>query len=213
MTRINTNEKKNMKKTLAIIALVAAFCTQASAQSSLGSVLGSLGEKLSGVIYTAPISLDGTYEYTGSAVSVTSSEGGILSSLAGTAVTTGIETKVDEYLAMVGIKPGAMSFTFNQADDSFTLNIAGMAIPGNYRVGDGEKTITLNFGKSMQFLSMTGTLETTSTSARMLFTVDKAMALIKKVAGKLGESSSKVAGIAKLAEGYDNYRIGFRMAK
>lgn len=213
MTRINTNEKKNMKKTLAIIALVAAFCTQASAQSSLGSVLGSLGEKLSGVIYTAPISLDGTYKYTGSAVSVTSSEGGILSSLAGTAVTTGIETKVDEYLAMVGIKPGAMSFTFNQADDSFTLNIAGMAIPGNYRVGDGEKTITLNFGKSMQFLSMTGTLETTSTSARMLFTVDKAMALIKKVAGKLGESSSKVAGIAKLAEGYDNYRIGFRMAK
>ena len=213
MTRINTNEKKKMKKTLAIIALVAAFCTQASAQSSLGSVLGSLGEKLSGVIYTAPISLDGTYEYTGSAVSVTSSEGGILSSLAGTAVTTGIETKVDEYLAMVGIKPGAMSFTFNQADDSFTLNIAGMAIPGNYRVGDGEKTITLNFGKSMQFLSMTGTLETTSTSARMLFTVDKAMALIKKVAGKLGESSSKVAGIAKLAEGYDNYRIGFRMAK
>ena len=65
----------------------------------------------------------------------------------------------------------------------------------------------------MQFLSMKGTLESSLGGARMLFTVDKAMAFLKKVAAKMGQSSSQIAGIASLADGYDNYRIGFKLNK
>ena len=210
-----------MKKLISILAIAAAVSVSANAQSILGGLLGgnagtTLTNVLDGVVgavYSGPITLNGTYSYNGIAVSATSSEGGIVSNLAGTAVTSGIEAKADEYLAKVGIKPGAMSFTFDSSDNSFTLNVAGLSLPGTYKVGDGERTVTLTFGKTMQYFSMTGTLESSMSGAKMLFTANKAMAFLKKIASKLGESSSQIGSIASLADGYDNFRIGFKLSK
>ena len=220
-----------MKKLISIIALAAAFSFSASAQSVLGDLLGKIGNGssssssstastigniltgLGGTIFSAPVSLNGTYTYNGIAVSATSSEGGILTNLAGSAVTSGIESKIDEYLAKVGIKPGAMTITFNSADNTFTWNVGGIPLSGNYKVGDEEKTVTLTFGKNMQFFCMTGTLESSLNGAKMLFTSQKAVAFLKKVASKLGQSNSQIGTIAKMADGYDNFRIGFKLAK
>ena len=208
-----------MKKFFSVLALAAVVAVSANAQSNLGGILGNLGNlgnvltNAAGAIYSGPVSLNGTYSYNGIAVSVTSSEGGIISNLAGSAVTSGIESKADEYLAKIGVKPGAMTWTFNNADNTFTLNVAGISIPGKYKVGDGEKTVTLSFGKSFQFLDMPGTLESTMSGARMTFTSAKAMAFFKKLAGALSQSSSQISSIAKLADGYDNYRIGFKLSK
>ena len=205
-----------MKKFFSVLALAAVVAVSANAQSNLGGILGNLGNVLTnaaGAIYSGPVSLNGTYSYNGIAVSVTSSEGGIISNLAGSAVTSGIESKADEYLAKIGVKPGAMTWTFNNTDNTFTLNVGGISIPGKYKVGDGEKTVTLTFGKSFQFLDMPGTLESTMSGARMTFTSAKAMAFFKKLAGALSQSSSQIASIAKLADGYDNYRIGFKLSK
>jgi hypothetical protein len=208
-----------MKKFFSVLALAAVVAVSANAQSNLGGILGNLGNlgnvltNAAGAIYSGPVSLNGTYSYNGIAVSVTSSEGGIISNLAGSAVTSGIESKADEYLAKIGVKPGAMTWTFNNTDNTFTLNVAGISIPGKYKVGDGEKTVTLTFGKSFQFLDMPGTLESTMSGARMTFTSAKAMAFFKKLAGALSQSSSQISSIAKLADGYDNYRIGFKLSK
>lgn len=211
-----------MRKLVSIVALAVAFSVSASAQGGLTDLLGgdktasTLGNILSGIagtVYSSPVTLDGNYSYNGIAISATSSEGGVLTNLAGTAVTAGLETKADEYLAKVGIKPGAMKWTFNAADKTFAVSIGSISIPGTYKVGNGERTVTLTFGKSFQFLSMTGTLESSSGGAKMLFTADKAMAFLKKLASTLGQSSSSIAGIANLASGYDNYRIGFKLAK
>ncbi len=208
-----------MKKFFSVLALAAVVAVSANAQSNLGGILGNLGNlgnvltNAAGAIYSGPVSLNGTYSYNGIAVSVTSSEGGIISNLAGSAVTSGIESKADEYLAKIGVKPGAMTWTFNNTDNTFTLNVAGISIPGKYKVGDGEKTVTLTFGKSFQFLDMPGTLESTMSGARMTFTSAKAMAFFKKLAGALSQSSSQLSSIAKLADGYDNYRIGFKLSK
>lgn len=208
-----------MKKFFSVLVLAAVVAVSANAQSNLGGILGNLGNlgnvltNAAGAIYSGPVSLNGTYSYNGIAVSVTSSEGGIISNLAGSAVTSGIESKADEYLAKIGVKPGAMTWTFNNTDNTFTLNVAGISIPGKYKVGDGEKTVTLTFGKSFQFLDMPGTLESTMSGARMTFTSAKAMAFFKKLAGALSQSSSQISSIAKLADGYDNYRIGFKLSK
>lgn len=208
-----------MKKFFSVLALAAVVAVSANAQSNLGGILGNLGNlgnvltNAAGAIYSGPVSLNGTYSYNGIAVSVTSSEGGIISNLAGSAVTSGIESKADEYLAKIGVKPGAMTWTFNNTDNTFTLNVGGISIPGKYKVGDGEKTVTLTFGKSFQFLDMPGTLESTMSGARMTFTSAKAMAFFKKLAGALSQSSSQISSIAKLADGYDNYRIGFKLNK
>ena len=215
-----------MKRILSILALALAVSFSASAQSALGGLLSNLAgagnggstltgivNSLAGVVYSAPISLNGTYSYNDVAVSVTSSEGGVLQNLAGSAVTSGIEGKIDEKLAKWGIKPGMMTITFNNEDNSFVWNIGKISLPGTYKVGDAEKTVTLTFGKTMQFFSMTGTLESGLTEAKMLFTANKTAGFLKKVVNQLGQSSSEVATIAKLADGYDNYKIGFKLAK
>mgnify|MGYP002624020215 CR=1 FL=1 len=220
-----------MKKILSVLALAAAMTVSVNAQSVLGSILGGLtgssssssstttstiGNILSGLagtVYSAPVSLDGTYTYSGSAVSVSSSEGNVLTNLAGTAVTAGIESKVDEQLAKVGIKPGAMTWTFNAEDNTFTCKVLGVSLPGTYKVGDGENTVTLTFGKTMKYLSMTGNLESSLTGAKMVFPANKAMAFLKKVAAVVGQKSSTVSTIASLADNYDNYKIGFKLTK
>ncbi len=215
-----------MKKFVCILALAAAFSTAASAQSGLGQLLGSLGANsstastianvvsgLAGTVYSAPVSLNGTYAYNGIAVSATSSEGGMVANLAGSAVTSSLETKADEYLAKVGIVPGVVKFTFNSSDNTFVMNVGSIPLSGTYKVGDAEKTVTLTFGKTMQYFCMTGTLESSLNGAKMLFPANKTVAFLKKVVAKMGQSSSTIGSIAKLADGYDNFKIGFKMSK
>ena len=201
-----------MKRFVTIAVLAFAVSFSANAQGLLGG-LGSILEGLAGTVYSAPVTLDGSYIYNGIAISATSSEGGVLTSLAGTAVTTSLETKADEYLAKIGIKPGSMNITFNSADNTFVWKVGSLSLPGTYKVGDGERAVTLTFGKSMQFFCMTGTLESSSTGAKMLFNANKTVAFLKKVAAKLGKSNAQIASLAQLADGYDNFRIGFKLTK
>ncbi len=186
---------------------------QSSKAASTVSAITNVVSGLAGTVYSAPVSLNGTYNYNGIAVSATSSEGGIVANLAGSAVTSGIETKADEYLAKVGIVPGVVKFTFNSADNTFVMNVGSIPLSGSYKVGEGEKTVTLTFGKTMQYFCMTGTLESSLTGAKMLFPANKTVAFLKKVAAKIGQSSSSVGAIAKLADGYDNFKVGFKLSK
>ena len=175
--------------------------------NAIGSVLGGL----LGTIVTP--TLDGTYNYNGVAVSMTMNEGGVVSSLAGTAVTSSVETKIDELLAKYGIKPGAMTVTFNDSDKTFTWTIGGFPFNGTYQLGLENKAITLNFGRTMKFFTMTGSMELTLDGVKMLFTSDKTTEFIKKALAKLGEKKTDVGTIAKMASGYDNYKIGFKLSK
>ncbi len=216
-----TYNRMIMKKVMLTLAVALSFAGAASAQSLLGGLLGGKASNtisnivngLAGTVYSAPVSLNGTYTYNGVAVGLGSSEGGVLSNIGGSAVASGIESKIDAQLAKVGIKPGAMTWTFNSEDNTFTLGVMGINIPGTYKVGDGENTVTLTFGKKFQYLSMTGTLKSTSSGAEMLFQANKALAFLKKVASVVGQASSEVAAVTKLAEGYDNFKLGVKLAK
>lgn len=216
-----TYNRMIMKKVMLTLAVALSFAGAASAQSLLGGLLGGKASNtisnivngLAGTVYSAPVSLNGTYTYNGVAVGLGSSEGGVLSNIGGSAVASGIESKIDAQLAKVGIKPGAMTWTFNSEDNTFALGVMGISIPGTYKVGDGENTVTLTFGKKFQYLSMTGTLKSTSSGAEMLFQANKALAFLKKVASVVGQASSEVAAVTKLAEGYDNFKLGVKLAK
>ena len=220
-----------MKKITVVLAGVAMLFASANAnaqllQSLLGgsgngstaaSTLGNLVNSLAGSVYSAPISLNGTYLYNGIAVNVSKSEGGVLSNLAGTAVTSGIEAKIDERLAQFGIKPGTFAFVFTPGEDNsqgtFVCSIGSIPLSGTYTVGQAEKTVTLQFGKVMKFLSMTGTLNSTLTGAEMVFPANKMLAFLKKVASVAGNYSSTIGTITSLADGYDNLKLGFKLAK
>lgn len=217
-----------MKKVLIATAALLLAGATVQAQSILSSIFGNKSENetssvastlsnvlggLAGVVYSAPVSLDGTYTYNGSAISVSSTEGGVVSNLAGTAVSSTIESKVDEKLAKFGIKPGSMTVTFNNTDNTFTWTVFGIPLNGTYKVGDGENTVTLTFGKTINYLCMTGNLKSTSNGAEMLFPSKKTLTFLKKIIAKAGQSNSNVAAIANAADGYDDLKIGFKLAK
>lgn len=210
-----------MKKLLSILALAAAMSFSASAQG-LGDILGGLTNNstvndilgnLGNVIYSAPVSLNGTYAYQGSAVSMSKSDGNLLTNLAGTAVTSGVEQKIDNTLAKVGVKPGITTFTFNAEDNTFSCNVMGLPLSGNYKVGTGEKTVTLTFGRTLRYLSMTGTLNPISGGFELLFPANKLLTFLKKCASLAGQKSSEIAAIASLADGYDTFKVGFKLVK
>lgn len=205
-----------MKRILTIVALAAAISVQANAQNlSLGSTITDLLSSLTGgsVVYSAPISLNGTYSYAGSAVSISQTNGSVVNNLAGSAVSTTIEGKVDDNLAKIGIQPGSMTVTFDRDTETFIWTVAGIPLPGTFKVGNNEETVTLTFGKNMQFFTLTGNLESTASGAKILFPAQRTAAFLKKVATKIGQSEGTLGTITKLADGFDSYKIGFKLAK
>ena len=205
-----------MKRILTIVALAAAISVQANAQNlSLGSTITDLLSSLTGgsVVYSAPISLNGTYSYAGSAVSISQTNGSVVNNLAGSAVSTTIEGKVDENLAKIGIQPGSMTVTFDRDTETFIWTVAGIPLPGTFKVGNNEETVTLTFGKNMQFFTLTGNLESTASGAKILFPAQRTAAFLKKVATKIGQSEGTLGTITKLADGFDSYKIGFKLSK
>lgn len=179
----------------------------ATVDAAIGNVLGDL---LGTVVKP---NLEGTYTYSGVAVSMTTNDGGVVSNLAGTAASSAVEAKVDEYLTKFGIKPGTMSITFYEADMTFVWTIGGFPFNGTFQVTPEMDAITLNFGRSLKFFTMTGSLDLTLEGVKMLFSSDKATEFIKKALAKLGEKQTDIGQIAKLASGYDNYKIGFKLAR
>lgn len=205
-----------MKRILTIVALAAAISVQANAQNnSLGSTITDLLSSLTGgsVVYSAPISLNGTYSYAGSAVSISQTNGSVVNNLAGSAVATTIEGKVDNNLAKIGIQPGSMTVTFDRDTETFIWTVAGIPLPGTFKVGNNEETVTLTFGKNMQFFTLTGNLESTASGAKILFPAQRTAAFLKKVATKIGQSEGSLGTITKLADGFDSYKIGFKLSK
>lgn len=197
--------------------LLQSLLGSATGSSTTGNTITNLISSLAGTVYSAPISLNGTYIYNGVAVSVSSSEGGVLSNLAGTAVTSGIESKIDARLAQFGIQPGLFTFVFtpnaDNAGGDFVCYVKSIPINGTFTVGQEEKTITLQFGKMMKFLSMTGNLNSTLTGAEMVFPANKMLTFLKKIASFAGQYSSTISTITGLADGYDNLKLGFKLAK
>lgn len=217
-----------MKKFFAILAAASLLftATPASAQllgkifgsssssSSTGSdILSGVLNSVAGTVFSAPISLNGTYIYNGLAMSTASGDGNLLSNLAGSAISSGIEGRVNGIIEKIGIKPGAMSFTFD-SDETFTCTVMGIPIGGTYKVGESEKTVTLTFGKVMQFFSMTGTLESGLTEAKMLFPANKMTTFFKKIASVVGKSSSSVSALSSITGGSNStLKLGFKLAK
>ena len=209
-----------MKKTFTVIAALAAFAATSKAQS-LGSLVSSLAGSsnvagtISNVIYaytgnTTAVSLPGSWTYTGPAISLESDNA--LSKIAGTAASASAESKVSGYLEKVGIRSGAVAFTFNE-DLSFSCTIKNIPLSGTWRTIDDGSKVQLQFGQNMKYLSMTGTLEGTAGGCKMLFNGKKFLDFVKKAMTYVGKADSTVGAISSLAGNYDSIKIGFNLSK
>ena len=130
-----------MKKIVVLLGSLMLFASAASAQNLLGGILKSVageqaGEAIGNVLSSvvgSTVDLAGNWTYGGVGAAVKSDN--ILSTVAGNAAISTIETKADNILAKAGISAGAATFTFNQ-DGTFSFKAGRLpALSGTYVQG------------------------------------------------------------------------------
>lgn len=196
--------------------MLAAVSYNAQAQSLTdllkGTKVGDVVDAVTNVVGAATntLSLPGTWIYKGAAVDLKSDN--TLSNLAGTAVTSGVETKINNAFEKVGLKEGAVTFVFNDGM-SFSCTIFGKTLNGTWKQNTDENKLTLQFGQTMKYLSMTGYYKTTTSSCEILFDANRFLSFLKSALSLVGKSSSTVGAISGISNNYDGMRLGFKLEK
>ncbi len=149
----------------------------------------------------------GTWGYTGPGVKFESDDW--TSEIGGTALEPAIISKLESAYALVGIKPGACSFTFER-EGAFTASLGSHNLSGTYEFDASTHVITLHFAKGKYDLgSVPGHAYISGEAFQLVFPVNRLVAMIKT----LGNKVSKLAALSNLLEKYDNVYIGFRFDK
>lgn len=204
-----------MNKTAAIIFLLLTSCgMQMYGQSlkdlfnkeTIRDIAGSVVEQLD----VLPKNIEGTWEYAGTAVKFTGDN--ILTTAASQIASGQIETRLDEYLQIVGIREGAFSYTFN-ADSTFTTSFNKMDFPGRYTFSEEANTIELDYGKNekLRGITLKTQVSVSLTSMELLFNADKLLDFINKISSSAG--NSKLSMLNALTSQYDGLKIGFELTR
>ena len=209
-----------MKKIVVILGSLMLFASAASAQNILGGILNSVtggnvgetvGNVLSSVIGGGTVDLAGNWTYGGVGAAVKSDN--ILSTVAGNAAVSTLESKADGILAKAGISAGAATFTFNK-DGSFSFKAGRLpAISGTY-VQNGNN-VTMKFGKVLSFLQLDGTVSATSNGCKVLFNGEKFMTFAQKLIeyAKKISTSQGVATVGNLLSTAKSVDAGFKLTR
>lgn len=204
-----------MNKTAAIIFLLLTSCgMQMYGQSlkdlfnkeTIRDIAGSVVEQLD----VLPKNIEGTWEYAGTVVKFTGDN--ILTTAASQIASGQIETRLDEYLQIVGIREGAFSYTFN-ADSTFTTSFNKMDFPGRYTFSEEANTIELDYGKNekLRGITLKTQVSVSLTSMELLFNADKLLDFINKISSSAG--NSKLSMLNALTSQYDGLKIGFELTR
>ena len=208
-----------MKKIVVILSSLMLFASAAGAQNILGGLIKSvagdkageaIGNVLSSVVGSS-VDLTGDWTYGGVGAAVKSDN--ILSTVAGNAAISTIESKADNILAKAGISAGAATFSFNQ-DGTFTFKAGRLpAISGTY-VQNGNN-VTLKFGKALSLLQMDGTVSATADGCKILFNGEKFMTFAQKVIeyAKKISTSQGVATVGNLLSTAKSVDAGFKLVR
>ena len=195
------------------------FASVAGAQNVLGGILNSIGSGnvgetignvLSGVVGST-VDLTGTWTYGGVGAAVKSDN--ILSTVAGNAAISTIESKADNILAKAGVSAGAATFTFNQ-DGTFSFKAGRLpAISGTYT--QNGNAVTMKFGKALSLLQLDGTVSATANGYKILFNGEKFMSFAQKVIeyAKKITTSYGVATIGNILSTAKSVDAGFKLTR
>ena len=150
----------------------------------LGNVLGTL---LGNAVPLTSDLIEGTWNYEGVACVLESESA--LTEMGGTVVTSKLESRLDGYLAKVGVEKGSCSFTFS-ANDSCVFAIKGREIHGVYKIDAEEKKIDFSFVHGN--LNFKTYVAYNVTDMNIVFDADRLLALIKNVTTAVTEKTSGI---------------------
>ena len=218
-----------MKKIFLIGALVASgfFCQNAKAQSLLqnllsgssisntskqstsdtkqnvGNLIGNLISSVTGDITTTQANLIGEWSYTDPSVQFESEN--MLTQAGGSAIATKCETKLAQYYKVVGIKPGAVVFTFAE-DGTCTYAVGSTKRQGTYVFNNEDKTVSITTatGQTVKtYVTISGN------KMALCFDGTKLLTLFNSISSKFQALST----VSALASNYNGMKVGFKFER
>lgn len=150
-------------------------------------------------------SLEGTWTFSGSAVEFESDD--LLQKAGGAVAANLVESKLNEQLEKLGIKPGTLSFTFNP-DSTFQTKLGTKKLSGTYSYDQASRTVELKYVK---LVKLNAKANCTSQQLDLLFNADKLLDLITLLSSKT--NSSVLQSVTSLADNYDGMRLGLALKK
>ena len=188
---------------------------EASAQFNFGKLLNSLVgdddeptryEKLAD---SAPSydKLLGTWYYSSPAIRL-ATENEVMSSVASSAVTSSLESKLVKAYSLVGLKEGATSFTFKD-DNTFTAVVGKRTLSGTYVYDSATHKLTMEFSSLLKLGKLNGYAYLNGESLDIVFDCSRMMDFLVS----LGSKTSMLKGITSIANQFDSMMIGMQYNK
>lgn len=203
-----------MKKMIFGFCLVMLTCMSVETQAqSLKDILNSSTIKdavtaVTGGKKLTASNLEGTWTYTGPAVALGGDNA--LKDITGSVASKEIEKKLESYCDKIGLKEGAMSFTF-KSDSTFSCLFKKKTFNGTYSLNESEKTMVLKFGNMGKMSSFSSYVTLSSDQLDILFNADKMFTLLNKLSTLTNNSTLKLAD--SVASQYDDLKVGFELKK
>jgi len=207
-----------MKKIILTALAVMLTVSQADAQllknlfnsKSTSDVLSTITNTVAETVTVTD--LNGTWTYTGSAVSLSGDN--TLSNLAASAAESTITQKIDSELEKIGVKPGAVTLAFG-TDSTFTCAIGNHTIPGKWSQDNKDLKLIFSAAGMVNIMTFNGTVSNTAQGCSIVFDSDKFLVIIKNILAAMGNSSesSTVTAISALLENYDELKLGANLKK
>lgn len=208
-----------MKKILVFFCAIALSAGVASAQSSLSNILSGLSkvtnnetvQSVLGSVLSKVTTVDLTGNWTYQGVSTAVETDNTLTTLAATAYKTKLEKQANNYLKKIGIKEGSAVFTFN-SDGTFTLGNGSKTLAsGTYTSSDGN--VSMKFGKTYNYLTLDGTVTSSTSGCSILFDADKFLSFASTFAKIAGNVSSLGSTVSSLVDQVTGLKLGFNLSK
>jgi len=221
-----------MKKLVSIAAALLIVTTASFAQNNLktngsglagilGKVAGAISGSdttsntvndilttISGIVKNNKLTekdIQGNWKYTGSAVSFKSENA--LSNVASSVAEGTIESKLDTYLAKVGIVEGKFGFTFN-SDNTVALKYGEKTYNGTWSYDAENAKVQIVIAK---LINVKGYVTVTNGTMKLLFDSSTMLKIIKALAAK--SSNANVQSINAVLKSYNQMYTGFKLTK
>ncbi len=151
-----------------------------------------------------------TGEWTYIAPAVELSSESVVSSAAGTVVSSQIESKLEDLCSKVGIEADVFTFVFN-SDQTFTSNVKSRNLSGTYTVDADNSQISLKYSAigSVSLGTLTADVTLLGTSMSLLFSADKLLSLLSALSSV--SSNSTLATVSALVDQYNGVKLGFEL--
>ena len=197
-------------KKLYAIAILAAACLAAAPAASAASPLDALKGAIGAIVGgsgTSSVIAEGTWTYSGPAVSFKSDNA--LQNLGGAAAGTALEAKIKPYYDKAGLQ--GMTFTVG-ADSTFVMKVKKLSFKGTIVYGaPGECTLQMSGLGKIAGGNFKAQWQVVGNSLSLTFDVSRLVDLVSKIAAVSGQST--LSTLATLLESYDGVYAGFRFSK